>query len=153
MEYKIISISEHPDMIEKAALWFSHKFGIPYEAYINSMTEALEKPEKVPEWYTIINSNCEIIAGAGVIENDFHKRPDLRPNICAVFTDEPYRNQGLMKELLNFICGELNKMGEKEVYLLTDHTEFYERCGFEFFTMVEGDDGDFSRCYKKVLLK
>ena len=46
---------------------------------------------------------------------------------------------------------ELEKMGEKEVYLLTDHTEFYERCGFEFFTMVEGEDGDFSRCYKKVL--
>lgn len=35
----------------------------------------------IPNWF---------IAGAGVIENDFHNRPDLTPNICALYVEEDY---------------------------------------------------------------
>ena len=151
MEYKITKINEQSEIKEAAALWFSGKFGVPIEAYLESMDEDINNKERIPKWYAVLNNEDNIIAGAGVIENDFHKRKDLRPNICAVYTEENYRNKGIMKMLLNFICDDIKKLGEKEVYLLTDHTEFYEKCGFDYFTQVEEDGGAFSRCYKRVL--
>ncbi|MBE6730432.1 MAG: GNAT family N-acetyltransferase [Ruminococcaceae bacterium] len=151
MEYKITKINEQSEIKETAALWFSGKFGVPVEAYLESMDEDIENKNKIPKWYVVLNSIGEIIAGAGVIENDFHKRKDLRPNICAVYTEENYRKKGIMKKLLNFICNDIKALGEKEVYLLTDHTEFYEKCGFDYFTQVEEDGGTESRCYKRIL--
>ncbi len=151
MEYKITKISEQSEIKDAAALWFSGKFGVPLEAYLESMEDDINNKNKIPKWYVVLNEKGDIISGCGVIENDFHKRPDLRPNICAVFTEENYRKKGIMKSLLNFVCAELKTLGESEVYLLTDHTEFYEKCGFSFLSMVEEDGGGFSRCYKRIL--
>lgn len=36
-----------------------------------------------------------IVGGLGVIENDFHNRKDLTPNVCAVYVDEDYLCQGI----------------------------------------------------------
>ncbi|MBS4841563.1 MULTISPECIES: hypothetical protein [Clostridium] len=35
----------------------------------------------------------------------------------------------------------------KEVYLITDHTNFYEKCGWNFLCMVEENDGYMIRMY------
>ena len=40
--------------------------------------------------------------GAGVIENDFHDRKDLTPNVCAVYVEEHCRCQGIAGKLLEF---------------------------------------------------
>ena len=37
-------------------------------------------------WYLCMLNN-QIIAGVGVIENDFHDRKDLTPNICAMYVE------------------------------------------------------------------
>ncbi len=39
-------------------------------------------------------SGGQIIGGIGVIENDFHDRKDLAPNVCAVYTEEDRRGDG-----------------------------------------------------------
>jgi hypothetical protein len=33
------------------------------------------------------------------------------------------------------------------LYLVTDHTEFYEKCGWDFLTLVTDDDGEKMRMY------
>ena len=81
-----------------------------------------------------------IVGGLGVIENDFHDRKDLAPNVCAVYTDETYRKQGIAGNLLNMVVEDLRSKGISPVYLVTDHTGFYERYGWEFLCMVQGDD-------------
>lgn len=146
----IIKLSKHPELFLKAAEFFHSKWHVPMEAYLESMNESLTAKTGVPEWY-IIQDNDEIVASLGVIENDFHKRPDLRPNICAVYVIETYRNQGLARKLLDTACEDLRNHGVSDVYLLTDHTEFYERCGFEFYGMIEENSGNMVRCYHKKL--
>ena len=42
--------------------------------------------------------------------------------------------------LLDFIRRDLGAMGIPRLYLVTDHTAFYERYGWTFLTMVTGDD-------------
>ena len=98
-------------------------------------------------WYLCLCDN-QIITGLGVIKNDFHDRYDLFPNICAVFTEEKHRNQGIAGKLLNMAVVDLRLKGISPVYLVTDHTGFYERYGWEFFCMVQCDgETNMSRMY------
>jgi len=144
----ILKLSERSDLFEKAADWFHEKWQVPTEAYLESMESSLQFTG-VPEWYVVLDEKEDIVAGLGVIENDFHKRRDLTPNICAVYVEEQYRGQGIARDLMDNACEELAKHGIKDVHLITSHTDFYERCGWTFYGMIEEDDGNFTRAYSK----
>lgn len=135
-------------VIHEAATFFHKKWGVPIDAYIESMQDSLKSQTGVPAWFYVKEQN-EIIAGVGIIENDFHKRKDLSPNICAVYVKEEFQGKGIAKSLLNAACKHLSKNNISDVYLITTHTEFYEHCGFDFYEMIEEDDGELIRCYHK----
>lgn len=144
--YRIVKLKECPAMKEKAAAWFHEKWGVPLSAYLSSM-EASLAGDKTQEWYLCLDGE-KIIAGMGEIENDFHDRKDLTPNICAVYTEEAYRGRGIAGKLLNFVVADNRKRGMTPLYLITNHTGFYERYGWEFFCNVQGDgEPEMSRMY------
>ena len=136
-KYKVIRIVDNPELLDDAANWFHAKWGVPLEAYLESMHECLKAQSAVPQWYAVMD-NDRIIAGLGVIENDFHDRKDLAPNVCAVYVEETYRCQGIAGEMLQYVCKDMKEKGVDTLYLVTDHTSFYERYGWEFFCMVQG---------------
>lgn len=146
---QIRSIAQHPALMERAARWFHEKWDVPLQAYVESMQSSLQTQTGVPAWYVIADEQDNIVAGLGVIENDFHKRPDLTPNICAVYVEEAYRMRGLSRKLLDHACRELHKKGIADAYLITTHTRYYEHCGWTFYTMVEEDEGDMVRMYHR----
>ena len=82
MSYTITRLSDKPMLKTVMAQWFHEKWGIPLKAYIASMDECLESNAPVPQWYAAVDDNGRIIGGMGVIQNDFHKRLDLAPNVC-----------------------------------------------------------------------
>ena len=132
MKYEIIRLADNPEIKNQAAQWFHEKWGIPMEAYVESMEECLTKRKPVPQWYIAMEKN-RIIGGLGVIENDFHNRKDLAPNVCAVYTEEDKRCNGIAGALLNYVCIDMKDKGISTLYLITDHTSFYERYGWEFY--------------------
>ena len=140
MRHEIVKLRERPELVPKAARWFEHTFQIPESVYLESMKEMLSNRGPVPQWYIAVDGG-DILGGMGVIENDHHNRPDLAPNVCAVYTDEPYRGRGIAGALLKTVCEDMAAMGIDTLYLVTDHTSLYERFGWEFLCMVEGDDG------------
>ena len=90
----------------------------------------------------------QIAGGLGVIENDFHDRKDLSPNICAVYTEAEHRNRGIAGRLLNMAVNDMKDNGITPIYLITDHIGFYERYGWEFLCMVQGDgEPEMTRMY------
>lgn len=146
-EIDIVRISDRPELKERAAVWFSEKWRIPLEAYATSMAEAITSPDAIPQWYLAMEKE-RIVAGMGVIENDFHNRPDLAPNVCAVYTEPDRRGRGIAGALLGFVCRDMRKKGVGTLYLVTDHTGFYERYGWEFLCMVQGDgEPELTRMY------
>ena len=147
---RIIRLRERNDLKERAAKWFYEKWKVPEEAYLNSIQECQKNKTKIPQWYLLLKED-EIIGGLGVIENDFHKRTDLTPNICAVYIEEAYRKLGMARALLEFACKDLTALGIQEAYLITEHTDFYERCGWKFFCMAEEDSGHMTRMYHIAL--
>lgn len=149
MEYEIVRLRECPERKDEAAAWFHEKWGYPLEAYRESMEECLAGGSPVPQWYMAV-SEGRIIGGLGVIENDFHDRKDLTPNVCAVYVEEDCRCRGIAGALLDHVCSDMGQLGISTLYLLTDHTSFYERYGWEFFCMALGDGEDKpSRMYRR----
>ena len=145
-DYQYITLRERKELLISAAEWFNAKWGVPTEAYLERMNEYLQGDTEYG-WYLCVD-NERIVGGLGVIENDFHNRKDLAPNICAVFVEEKYRSQGIAGKLLNMAVEDLRIKGISPVYLLTDHTGFYERYGWEFLCMVQGDgEPQMSRMY------
>lgn len=147
MDYKIVRLIDRPELKERAAQWFHEKWKIPLTAYMESMENCLLRRKSVPQWYMAMEDN-RIIGGGGVIENDFHNRKDLAPNVCALYTEEDKRCNGIAGALLNYVCTDMGNKGVDTLYLITDHTSFYERYNWKFFCMVQGDgEADLTRMY------
>lgn len=136
-ELKYITLRDKPELKDVAASWFNSKWGVPKEAYLECMNDYLNG-ETEYGWYLCLCGD-EIVGGMGVIENDFHDRKDLAPNVCAVYTEENYRCNGIAGKLLNMVVEDMRNKGISPIYLVTDHTGFYERYGWEFLCMVQGD--------------
>lgn len=137
-ELAYVTLRQRPELRDAGALWFHDRWGVPEEAYRACM-EAYLKGETEYGWYLCLDGE-RIAGGLGVIDNDFHDMRDLAPNVCAVYTDEAYRCQGIAGRLLDIVVGDLRSKGIAPVYLVTDHTGFYERYGWEFHCMDQGDD-------------
>ena len=143
---RFIKLREMPELKTSAAQWFHSKWGVPQEAYQECMDDYLNGKTEYG-WYLCLDDE-RIVGGLGVIENDAHDRKDLSPNICAVFTEETYRKQGIAGNLLDMAVEDLRSKGITPIYLVTDHTGFYERYGWEYLCMVQGDgEPDMSRMY------
>ena len=145
-EFKFITLREKPELMDSAASWFHSKWGVPKDAYLECM-EAYLKRETELGWFLCLDDG-KIVGGLGVIENDFHNRPDLTPNVCAVYTEESHRCLGIAGKLLDMAVEDLRSRGISPAYLVTDHSGFYERYGWEFLCMVQGDgEPDMTRMY------
>lgn len=141
MNHTILSLIDYPEKKQALAQWFHERWGAPLEAYLESMEECLRNTAAYPQWYVAVEGET-IIGGLGVIHNDFHDRKDLYPNVCAVYTEPAYRGQGVAGALLSHVCGDMHRRGVDTLYLVTDHMSFYERYGWEFHCMAQGDGED-----------
>ncbi len=148
-QYNILKIQQNSTLIDKAASWFSEKWNISKQEYIESMKQCVKN--SIPQWYLLMEENT-IIAGIGVIENDFHNRKDLSPNVCAVYVEKEYRCQGIAGKMLQYVCQDMKQKNIDTLYLVTDHTSFYERYGWTFLCMVQCEgESSLSRMYFKKL--
>ncbi|MBM6744231.1 GNAT family N-acetyltransferase [Drancourtella massiliensis] len=146
-EYHIMNLREKPQWKQKAVQWFHEKWNVPVDAYLESIEESLNSENPVPQWYLAVKEE-QIIGGIGVIENDFHDRKDLTPNVCAVYVEEEFRCRGIAGKMLEIVCRDMKEKGIDTLYLITDHDSFYERYGWEFYCMVQGDgEEEMTRMY------
>lgn len=108
----------------RAAAWFHEKWQVPEAAYLESIEDCIKGGAAVPQWY-------------------------LAPNLCALYVEPDCRCRGLAGRLLKEACKDMGEMGIPTLYLVTDHTSFYERYGWEFVTMVQEEEGGEIRLYRK----
>lgn len=148
--YDIINLHDRPRLRQRAAEWFHRQWGIPAEDYLASM-DGTQAGTAVPQWYVAV-AGAAIIGGVGVIDNDFHRRKDLTPNVCALYVEAAWRGRGIAGQLLERVCSDMKRRGCGALYLVTDHTSFYERYGWHFLCMVQEEDNDnLIRMYKREL--
>lgn len=51
------------------------------------------------------------------------------PNVCAAYTQKDYRCQKIAGQLLDLVVKDMKSKRITPLYLITDHTGFYERYG------------------------
>lgn len=129
-KFDFVSLRQRPELLKTAAEWFHDKWGVPVAAYLECMEAYLDKNTEYG-WYLCLHEG-QIIGGLGIIDNDFHDRRDLRPNVCAVYTREAFRGRGVAGRLLDLAVEDMRSNGVSPLYLVTDHTGFYERYGWEY---------------------
>ncbi len=148
--YHIINLHDRPGLRQQAAEWFHRQWGIPAEDYLASM-DGTQAGAAVPQWYVAV-AGATIIGGVGVIDNDFHRRKDLTPNVCALYVEAAWRGRGIAGQLLERVCRDMRRHGCGVLYLVTDHTSFYERYGWHFLCMVQEEgSSNLIRMYKREL--
>lgn len=138
--HQLIAISQHPDYLVAAVTYFCEAFGIPEEIYKDSITASLTTTSTLPRFYVLVKGT-ELVGCFGLITNDFNSRQDLYPWLAALFVSEKYRGQGLGKLLIKYAVSEVKEMGYPSLYLVTDHTSYYEKFGFEHLSSAYGLDG------------
>lgn len=60
--------------------------------------------------------------------------------MCALYVESEYRSQGIAGRLLDIVVKDMKSKGITPIYLITDHTSFYERYGWEFLCMVQEEN-------------
>jgi len=146
MKENIISLREHPEMLEQFIAVFSSHYGNA-ELYCDCMTASLSAESPLPQWYLAIRPNHEVAGCAGLITNDFISRMDLYPWLCALFVEEAFRHRGIAGALIEHIAKSTADMGFRKLYCATDHTGFYEHFGFNFIGTGYHPWGETSRIY------
>lgn len=147
-DFDIVALRERPALLDAAAGWFHEKWGVPKGEYLVRMRAYLDG-ETEYGWYVCLDGE-RIVGGLGVIDNDSHDRKDLSPNVCAVYTEASHRGRGIAGRLLARVVSDMRRAGVSPLYLLTDHVGFYERYGWEFVCMAQGDgESAPSRVYRK----
>ncbi|WP_250229970.1 GNAT family N-acetyltransferase [Anaeropeptidivorans aminofermentans] len=130
MNYVIVSIREHPQYLDGAVSYFSSKWGIDRNIYKDCIANSLTTESPLPRWYLMMKAD-EIIGSYGLIANDLISRQDLWPWLCALYVEEKERGQALGEKLLAHGRMEAKKLGFPNVYLCTNHTDYYEKYGWE----------------------
>lgn len=153
MQYKIISVSYHPEYSERAIDWFASKWGIDRKEYEKTIYECINNKESIPQWYLAINENDEIIGGCGLIQNDFVDRTDLFPYLCALFVEEKARGNSLGAKLLENARIDAGRLGFDKLYLCTDHTSYYEKYSWKYIATGHHPWGEASRIYEAPTIK
>lgn len=141
----ILDLRDHPEWAERAARWFHEKWQVPEDVYESSIAACLRDTDAWPQWYLICKGET-IVAGCGVAE-DFHDRPDLMPNLVALYVEPAWRCRGLAGRLLDHASADMHTRGIRTLTLITEHDHFYERYGWRFLTMVHDEDGAPIRMY------
>ena len=131
----MVSLAARPDLGDRAARWFSAHWGVPEAEYWASIQASLAQGPGVPQWYVTLSPAGEIVAGVGLIPQDFHDRPDLTPNLCALFVEEAWRGQGLARRLVERLLTDAREEGYEAMLLdtfpfLSQAIRLYRALGF-----------------------
>ena len=134
------TLRQRPELAGRAAAWFHEKWGVPEEAYRECISAYLDGATEYG-WYLCLDGE-RIVGGLGIIDNDFHDRPDLSPNVCAVYTEADCRGRGVAGRLLALAVEDMRAKGVSPLYLVSDHVGFYERYGWELLCLAHEDGSD-----------
>ena len=144
---RIICIRDNTKWIDRAADYYSSRWGIDRQIYLDSINDSIITSSPVPRWYLMLDEN-EIIGGFGLNENDFMVRTDLCPWLCAVYVEPNQRGKQYGAKLLEYGRIEAGKLGFSKVYLCTDHVGYYEKYDWRYIGDYAHQSGNDTRVYE-----
>ena len=152
--FEIVSVRERPDLTDSAVAFFQRHWASEdsMAVYDDCIRSSLSSESPLPQWYVMLKDG-KIVAGAGLIANDFISRMDLWPWLAALYVEEEFRGRGLGGEILRHARAHAARLGFDHVYLATDHIGYYEKYGFGYLADGYHPWGESSRIYRAETLR
>jgi len=146
--FEILSVREHPSLAGDFIAFFQRRWASEDSmmVYDDCIRSCLSSKSPLPQWYAM-RLDGRIIAGAGLITNDFISRMDLWPWLAALYVDEEFRGRALGSRLIRHALRDAARLGFDNLYLCTDHIGYYEKYGFEYIGDGHHPWGESSRIY------
>lgn len=150
---KIINLLDDKKYLEEVSEWiwkeWSEKRGAKKEDTLYRSEHSLSYDE-IPQMY-IAKYNDEVIGVVSIWRNDLIARQDLYPWMATLIVKPEYRNKGVGKKLQERCIEECRKLKYENLYLITEHENYYEKTGWKFLEMAPEEDGSYVRVYKYKL--
>lgn len=122
------------------------KKGFELDDIIYRSKHSLGKDD-IPSMYIAVLNN-EVIGVVSLWKNDLVVRQDLYPWMATLYVKDTFRNKGVGQMLQNKSIEVARNLGYSNLYLITDHTNYYEKFGWTFLEMAPIGYGKYTRVYK-----
>lgn len=149
---EIINVPDNPGGLSSAVQYFHSKWGNAnnYEFYYDAIAHSSQSPISLPRFYLLYEED-QIIGSYALLINDIISRQDLYPWFACLYIEANHRAKGYGKLLMQHACEETKRLGYKELYLATDHKDYYERYAWLWKADGFEPSGDKFRIYHKEL--
>jgi GNAT superfamily N-acetyltransferase len=94
MGYRIVSISERPDLAPLVAAWRMGAFGHPGGWTIDDVVTMILAPPMGPEETFVLFEESRPVGTASLAHEDLETRPDLTPWLAGVYVEPAFRGRG-----------------------------------------------------------
>ena len=152
-QVEIINLLDDKKYLEEVSEWiwneWSKKNNAKKEDVINRSEHSLGY-DKIPQMY-IAKYNNEVIGVVSIWRNDLITRQDLYPWMSTLIVKPEYRNKGVGKKLQEKCIEECKRLKYDNLYLITDHDNYYEKTGWKFLEIAPVDNGSYTKIYKYKL--
>lgn len=96
----------------------------------------------------LVTDGESLICYCAFMEKNPSISDEYNPWIGYLYTFDEYRGNGYMRELVEFVTGEIE--GAEKVYVATELDDFYEKLSFDFVKEIESSEGK-KKIYSKNL--
>lgn len=86
-----------------------------------------------------------------VAKSDCIPNVSYTPYIGYMFVDEKYRGQCLSQKLISYAMSYLQALGFQQVFLVSDHENFYEKYGFKVIDKKIAPWGEIEKIYMREI--
>lgn len=93
----------------------------------------------------------QFVGTVSLWRNDLCARQDLYPWMACLYVCERYRHLGIGTLLQNKAIEVAKNMGYKQIFLITNHDNLYEKNGWEFMEKAPLGDGTMTKIYVYAL--
>ncbi len=147
---EIGNLIDEQEYLEEVSEWiwkeWSKGHGAELEDIIYRSKHSINR-DIIPQMYIAKYKN-KVVGVVSIWLNDLTTRQDLFPWMATLYVKEEFRNMGIGKMLQQKCIEEARKMNYKNLYLITEHENYYERTGWVFLENAPIGDGRHERIYK-----
>ena len=106
------------------------------------------------EWEAVFAavSEDEIIGFCTFLETDYYPENRYSPWISSIFVDEKFRGNRIIFAMIEKAAEHAKLWNFNKVYIPSDMTGFYEKCGFEKIDELENYGGDIDNIFVRKIL-
>lgn len=149
-EIEIVDLVNEPKYINEVSEWiwkeWSKQNGAKLEDVIYRTKHSINE-NNIPKMF-IAKCNNEAIGVVSLWVNDLKARQDLFPWMATLYVKEDYRNKGVGKKLQKISIEYAKQKNYSNLYLITEHDNYYEKTGWEYIEDAPLDNGKYEKIYK-----